>query len=261
MGNKIILSTGALFHLSIEEMFHIARRAKFDGLELIIDDYKSSTDVDKLKKYIVKYKLPVLSVHAPLDNCQMFGDEASNIVLKTLEITSSLESKVVVFHPSRKKYKKYQNNLRSSISSNRNNAIKMVVENMPKNNTNKNDAIFYDPEPLEEFFGNICLDTSHLATTKLDFKKKIESITNSIKHVHLADSNFVSAGDGFYADEHLPCLTGKLNLKWLTQKLSETEYSGMYCLELRPQIFKGLKIEETVSKLSEIRLVVESLVA
>lgn len=260
MRNKIILSTGALFHLPIEKIFRIAKSAKFDGLELIVDDNKDSANVDKLKKYIFKYKLPILSVHAPLDNCEIFRDEANDIVLETLEIAKSLLSKVAVFHPSRKKFKTYQNNLRSSIRLNQNNAVKMVVENMPKNNTNKNDEIFYDPEPLEEFFGDICLDTSHLATTKLDFKNKIESTINSIKHIHLADSDFVSEGGDYFVDEHLPCSTGKLELRWLSQKLNEAGYNGMYCIELRPKIFKNFRLDEITGKLSKIAIIVRGLI-
>lgn len=261
MKNKIVLSTGTLFHLSIEEIFCIAGNAKFDGLELIIDENKDSTDIEKLKKYIIKYELPVLSVHAPLDNCEVFGDEASDIVLETLGIAKSLGSKVAIFHPSRKKYKTYQNDLRSSIRSNHNNAMKIAVENMPKNNTNKNDATAYDPELLQKSFGDICLDTSHLATTKLDFKMKINNTIKSIRHLHLADSNFVSEGEDYFVDEHLPCSTGKLDLKWLTQKLNKMGYNGMYCIELRPKLFKDLKIEEIINKLSEIVLVVKNLVA
>lgn len=259
MRNKIILSTGALFHFSIEKIFYITKRASFDGLELILDENEGSTDVEKLKKYTIEYELPILSVHAPLDNCKVFGDESNNIILRTLEIAKSLGSKVVVFHPIREKNETYQNDLRSGIKSNQNNAIKMVVENMPKKM--EGNKTFYDPEPLEDFFGDICLDTSHLATTKLDFKTKIESIINSVKHVHLADSNFVSEREDCFIDEHLPCSSGKLDLKWLAQKLNETGYKGMYCIELRPKIFKNLKLEETANELSKIVLVVKNLIA
>jgi sugar phosphate isomerase/epimerase len=252
MKNKIILSTGSLFHLSIEEIFYIAESAGFDGLELIIDNNKDSTDVGRLKEYIAKYKLPILSVHAPLDNCEVFGDRADSIVQKTLEIAEILESVVVVFHPTRKTYEMYKNDLIQNLKANLDDKVKLVVENMPKNVANKNDEIVYDPELFQSFFKDICLDTSHLATTGLDFKIKIKNIINSVKHVHLADSNFVSEKEDYFVDEHLPCSTGKLDLKWLTQKLSETGYDGMYCIELRPKIFEELKIEEIIEKLSEI---------
>jgi len=35
----------------------------------------------------------------------------------------------------------------------------------------------------------------------------------------------------------------------------------MYCIELRPKIFKDLKLEETVSELSRIMLVAKDLIA
>lgn len=224
MKNKIILSSGALFHHPIKEIFYIiAKHAEFDGLELIIDDNIDSTDINKLKKNISKFNVPILSVHAPLDNCEVFGNEANEIVSRTLKIVKSLGSKVAVFHPSRKNFDMYRDELLLSLEANQSSRIKLVVENKPKNKDNVNDNFFYDPEQLERFFRDICLDTSHLATTKLDFNTKIKSVISSIKHVHLADSNFVSEGGDYFVDEHLPCLTGKLDLGWFTQELKKIE--------------------------------------
>lgn len=49
MRNKIILSTGALFHLPIKKVFCIAKKTNFDGLELILDENEGSTDIERLK--------------------------------------------------------------------------------------------------------------------------------------------------------------------------------------------------------------------
>lgn len=247
--NKLILSTGCLFHKPLGDTFWLAKKAGFDGIEVMVDNNPDSQNIKKIIGYAKKYKIPVLSLHMPLDKCAAFGDEPQEIINSMVGIAQKLNVKNIVVHPARKTIDGYYNKLKDAINSIDNDVI-ITVENLPDNG--KYEKKMHNPVALARDFRKICIDTSHLATTKLDFRSAVSKTKKSISHIHFSDSNIVKQ-NGFVTDDHLPIGCGKLPLEWLVRQLKESNYKGMFCIELRPELFTGLSNKQTIKILNDIR--------
>ena len=266
--NKLILSTGCLFHKPLGDTFLLAKKAGFDGIEVMVDNNPESLDTRKLNGFAEKFNIPVLSLHMPLDKCAVFGDDPQEIINSMVGIAQKLIVKNIVVHPARKTSSSYYNKLIDAINSKNNettnavyssngseklptrNGIVFAVENLPDNG--KYNKKVQNPVGLSQDFQDICLDTSHLATTSLDFKEVVSEAKNNIRHVHFSDSDILKK-DGIVTDDHLPLVHGKLPLKWLVQLLINTGYKGMFCFELRPELFSGLSSTQITDLLKDIR--------
>lgn len=251
---KITLSTGTLFHLPLEEIFDVIKAAQFDGLELLLDNEIHQKGVPVLRALSVSHKLPILSVHAPLDHIQIFGDTADAILERTRRLATDIGTSKVVVHPYRIGSPHYENELSHWMTENLPTAgPKIFIENLPKQVQSEHlIAAVYDPQQLAAQFTAICLDTSHLATTGLDLKKIVSINWSKIGHVHLSDSNFKPINDQANRDEHLPPGAGKLPLEWLVKFLQQHGYAGDYCIELRPANLAHLSHQELTKFLQEM---------
>lgn len=257
-----------MFHKPLGDTFWLAKKAGFDGIEVMVDNNPESYSIEKLNKLTKKYDIPILSLHMPLDKCSVFGDEPQEIINSMVGIAQKLNVKNIVVHPARKVIGNYYNNFKDAIngiiinttsavySSNDSeklptrNGIVFSVENLPDNG--KYNKKVQNPVELSQDFHDICLDTSHLATTSFDFKEVVSEAKNNIRHVHFSDSDILKK-DGIVTDDHLPLGHGKLPLKWLVQLLINTGYEGMFCIELRPELFTGLSDKQTINILNDIR--------
>lgn len=248
--NKIILSTGALFHLPLSDIFLIAKKSGFEGLEMIIDNNPETINVTLLQQLTQRFRIPILSVHAPLDNCLVFGNEARKIINETLQIAKKIDADILVFHPWRgdnpKSYDDFTKTLKDTKNTKK---IILLPENLPKTAGKKKNC---NPVSLIKKFSDICLDTSHLATAGINFEKTINAVLRYIKHVHLSNSNLTKIKKGVCKDEHLPVGQGKLPLSWLANLLYDHSYRGYYCLELRPSVFQNKTASGIISDLKEI---------
>lgn len=260
---SIIISTGGLFFLKMADIFKVVATAGYSGLELIIDLDPVATDPKTLLELINKYKLPITSVHMPMQSCNVFGKNTNKILSETLRLTRAVDAKTVVIHPWRVTDKSYTNSLTKTIKTNNNfQRVNCVVENLPKYVQGHSvPSKYYDPSLLASNASFLCLDTSHLATTKLNFLEAIESVLDQIRHVHLSDSNLYSPLDksDAYTDDHLPPGSGKLPLAKVIRLLQENKYAGKFCIELRPYELKKLSKKELIEKLREHRLNTQSL--
>ena len=62
---KVGLSTASVYPLRAEAAFEYAARLGYDGVELMVWAESVSQDVAAVKKLSRRYRVPVLSVHAP----------------------------------------------------------------------------------------------------------------------------------------------------------------------------------------------------
>ncbi len=247
MSNRILLSTGSLFHLPLATIFSIARNSGFDGLELIFNEYPETINPQVVQKAIDGFSLPVISAHVPMDSCSVFGAVAEKIIIKCIETGSQIGVEKLVIHPWRKNTPGYSNQLFGSIDDLRARSTQdLLIENLPKQvNDYEVAEKYYNPIMLRKSSQSICLDTSHLATTKLDFKHHVGAILPAINHVHLSDSNLQRMNEVALLDEHLLVGAGKLPLQWFIHQLSSIHYKGDYTIEVRPSAF-GQKSEEAI---------------
>jgi len=246
--NRVILSTGALFTLPVSNIFQIAKKSGFGGIELMIDKDPGTSDAESLNWLRQKYRTEVPAVHVPLSNCSIFGNGAKEILSRSITIARSVEARTLVVHPVRDDNKNFAAELERALLELQK-KFGIVTENLPKKPTRG--IRFYSPLVIAKNYGKICLDTSHLATTGMDFRKSILAVLDKVKHIHISDSNLTTV-EGVIRDEHLPPAEGKLPLGWLIKTLCDTGYKGYFCVELRPEIFSSKSNREITKILSRI---------
>lgn len=247
MKNKIILSTGSLFFLPLEKIINIAKAAGFDGIELMVDQTSLTRDDKKLIKLSKKYSLPILAIHAPHDKYDCFSQTANGIVGGSMALAKKLKAQVVVIHPARIALPEYSNDLKKLDLSD-----PIVVENLPDNGRlHSSDQNYVRPLFVNNIFDNICLDTSHLATSGGDFKKQAMAMLPKIRHIHFSDNALKINSKNFIEDSHLLPSEGKLPLKWLLRELSKIDYRGFISLELLPNYFSEKSPNDIIRILRE----------
>lgn len=236
MKNKIILSTGSLFFLSLEKIFKIAQQAGFNGIELMVDQTPRTRNVKLLKRLSKKYHLPILAVHAPHDKYDCFTQTAQGIVDGLTNLAKQLKVETMVVHPARIGLPQYAEDLKKVIVKNQE-KNKICIENLPVNDRLcPQDQKYMSPKIVEKKYQRICLDTSHLATNDGDFKKLVKLLLPKIHHIHFSDNALKKKKDkNFIADTHLLPGVGKLPLTWVLKQLKNSKYRGYISIELLPE--------------------------
>ncbi len=85
----------------------------------------------------------------------------------------------------------------------------------------------YLPEHLLGL-GAVTLDTSHVGASRVDLMHAHATLAQQLGHVHLSDSDLTGG------DQHRLPGKGRLPLRPFLAALSEGDYSGAVCLELKP---------------------------
>ena len=62
---KVGLSTASVYPMKTEAAFEYAAKLGYDGVELMVWGESVSQDIDAVAKLSRRYRIPVLSVHAP----------------------------------------------------------------------------------------------------------------------------------------------------------------------------------------------------
>lgn len=244
---KILLSTGSLHHLTFDEVFSIAKKFEFSGVEFYLQTpfQLFSISPEEIKKISIKYDIPVLSIHAPSYERFLiqFILNRDKIVIETwlytLNLATYLQAELIVIHPfpflfrRRKCRCDFQNLLNTLKSDN----IKICIENMPK-------LLFLSPHILitSDEFRNFCkknncfqtLDITHCRTEKINPGVFFTDNKDYIQDIHISDYKSCR--------QHLPLGRGDTNFSELFKKLKEENYQGFITLELTPQNIPNIEI-------------------
>lgn len=238
---KVSLSTGWKFDLffSIKQSFEIAKKLKFDGIELVINSEYAFHKTSYIKRLSAKYDIPVLSIHCPLF-AMPFLWPFKYWLDKTFRIADTLGAKLVVIHPPylktygtksgikllnylTKKQKEFPN-------------IKITLENFKRSRKNKKEYINHLEELhelLEKYDFKFTLDTTHLGYNKLDPIKSYKLFKKRTINIHFSD----------WANNHQHLTPGKgiLPLTQFLEQLKNDNYQGNLTLELIFQPFVSYK--------------------
>jgi len=234
---KILFSTGCLYYLPLKDVFHVARKAGFDGCDLVIDGRFNN---DRYIETVMECGeiLPICSIHAPFVRIKSWVANP-DILTRTIDIARKVGARIVNFHPPSwysmemkfikwfKKVADFQEELGCG-------DIALAIENMPLVGKRVMLApyIFNDYEDLIAFGLERNLfftyDTTHLGTFGGDsvavFLKYFR--TKRLKNIHLSDyGNFKS---------HLFLGTGELSIVKLLNTLRRLGYDEFVTLELAP---------------------------
>ncbi|MBA4391020.1 MAG: sugar phosphate isomerase/epimerase [Syntrophus sp. (in: bacteria)] len=235
---KFLFSTGCLYELPIEEIFHVARDAGFDGCELVVGShFNNDRYIDRIKA--CTEILPVYTIHAPFVQVKAWGSKV-NALKQTVELAASLGAEVVTFHPPSwlaieinfyqwfKKTEDFQKELGLA-------HMFLAIENMPRMGKLRKFShyLLSDIEYLINFgIGRnlyFTFDITHMATFEDDTIASLLRIfkTGRLKNIHISDySNFRS---------HLFPGRGDLPIAKLLNTVRQVGYDGMLTLEVSPR--------------------------
>ena len=256
--NKIGLGTSSVFPLKLEESFHIAKEAGYDGLEIMITNDKQTRDEAYLDSLVQKYQLPVLSFHAPVLILTHFvwGTDPEVKLRKTAELAAKMNSDTVVVHPPFSWQGSYSNNFLNIVDNiSSETGVTIGVENMFPWKLKGKQVEAYKPSWTEivNTTPKITLDFSHAALSGLNSLQLVQEFGEKLHHIHLCDGFGISnpgVKDKIF-DEHLPPGYGNQPVKETLQVLAENNWTGHVVAEVntRKQRTKDAKIailKETV---------------
>src|SRR6476469_10480108 len=63
---RIGMSTSCVYPQPTEHTFKLAKRAGYDGVEIMVTNDDGTRDADALLELSERYSLPILSIHAPV---------------------------------------------------------------------------------------------------------------------------------------------------------------------------------------------------
>jgi sugar phosphate isomerase/epimerase len=247
---KVGLSTASVYPLRAEAAFEYADRLGYDGVELMVWGESVSQDIDAVKRLSRRYRVPVLSVHAP---CLLISQRVwgANPILKlerSVRAAEQLGAPTVVVHPPFRWQRRYADGFTDQVSAlEASSDVRVAVENMfpfradrffgadqsrarmRKRGGGPGPAISaFAPsyDPLDGNHAHYTLDLSHTATAGTHAIDMARRMGSGLVHLHLCD------GSGLPADEHLVPGRGTQPCAEVCQMLAGGGFAGHVVLEV-----------------------------
>ena len=248
---KVGLSTASVYPLRTEAAFEYAARLGYDGVELMVWAESVSQDIDAIEQLSKRYRMPVLSVHAPclLISQRVWGRNPIPKLERSVRAAERLGAQTVVVHPPFRWQRRYAEGFADQVAGlEANGEVMIAVENMSrlradrffgagpssiermrKRGGNPGPGISaFAPsyDPLDGDHAHYTLDLSHSATAGTDAIDMARRMGTGLVHLHLCD------GSGASADEHLVPGRGTQPAVEICQMLAAGDFAGHVILEV-----------------------------
>lgn len=235
---RILLSSGSLHTLPLEEAFRIASETGYDGMEVIISEAFVGDEGYSLLRNL-KEIAPIYVLHAPFDPIPGWGNRISTLI-KTIELARRVSVPMVNFHPPRWldleiKFWRWMYGVRDYQRELGGGKVAIAMENMPyrgrllrfnPNILRKTREVIRFIEKRNLYF---TFDCAHMGTATMHFIRNFLKLykTKRVKNIHFSDYQ--------NQNEHLLPGRGILPLAGLLGHLQESGYDEMITLEIIPQ--------------------------
>lgn len=206
---KLGFSTTCTFPVPLETSFVMGKEAGFDGIEIMVSANKQTRDPKYLNHLSQKYRLPILSFHAPtlLLTHFVWGKDPGVKLEKTAELAATVGASTVVVHPPYVWQKGYKDLLLDLVTQvERNTGVVVAVENMFPWKVKNTAVKAYEPdwETTVDTVSHLTYDFSHAALSGWDSLEQVRKLHSQIAHIHLCDGiGNIEGSDGKIFDEHL----------------------------------------------------------
>ncbi|OBY32318.1 sugar phosphate isomerase/epimerase family protein [Mycolicibacter kumamotonensis] len=247
---KVGLSTASVYPLRAEAAFEYAARLGYDGVELMVWGESVSQDIGAVRRLSQKYRVPVLSVHAPclLISQRVWGANPIHKLERSVRAAERLEAQTVVVHPPFRWQRRYAEGFSDQVAElEAKSDVAVAVENMFPFRTDRFfgadqsrermrrrgggpgagiSAFAPSYDPLDGGHAHYTLDLSHTATAGTDALEMARRMGSGLTHLHLCD------GTGLPADEHLVPGRGDQPTVEVCQMLAAGDFTGHVVLEV-----------------------------
>ncbi|MGV0699920.1 sugar phosphate isomerase/epimerase family protein [Mycolicibacter sinensis] len=247
---KVGLSTASVYPLRAEAAFEYAARLGYDGVELMVWGESVSQDIGAVQRLSRKYRVPVLSVHAPclLISQRVWGANPIHKLERSVRAAERLEAQTVVVHPPFRWQRRYAEGFSDQVSElEARSDVAVAVENMFPFRADRLfgadqsrermrrrgggpgaaiSAFAPSHDPLDGNHAHYTLDLSHTATAGTDALEMARRMGSGLTHLHLCD------GTGLPADEHLVPGRGDQPTVEVCHLLAASDFTGHVVLEV-----------------------------
>lgn len=247
---KVGLSTASVYPLRAEAAFEYAARLGYDGVELMVWGEAVSQDIGAVRRLSRKYRMPVLSVHAPclLISQRVWGANPIAKLNRSVRAAEQLDAPTVVVHPPFRWQRRYAEGFSDQVAElEAGSGVAVAVENMFPFRADRFfgadqsrermrrrgggpgaaiSAFAPSHDPLDGNHAHYTLDLSHTATAGADGLEMARRMGSGLTHLHLCD------GTGLPADEHLVPGRGDQPTAEVCQLLAAGDFTGHVVLEV-----------------------------
>lgn len=224
---SIGMSTSCVFPLGTEDAFRLAGEAGYDGVEIMITEDPVTRDAEALASLSSRYRMPVLSVHAPVLPFTQFvwSTDPAQKLERSAQLAVALGASTVVVHPPYVWQPRYARRFAAHVDEVADSyGVEVAVENMfalPLAGLRLN------PFASEGRPRSTTLDFSHAALAGRDSLELAMAAGDRLRHVHLCDSK-----GGGHADEHLVPGRGTQPVAEVLRYLASRHWRGSLIAEV-----------------------------
>jgi sugar phosphate isomerase/epimerase len=239
-----------VYPLRAEAAFEYATRLGYDGVELMVWGETVSQDIDAVEKLSQRYRMPVLSVHAPclLISQRVWGSNPIPKLERSVKAAEQLGAQTVVVHPPFRWQRRYADGFGEQVVAlEASSDVMVAVENMFPFRADRFfgadqsrermrrrgggpgpgfSAFAPSYDPLDGNHAHYTLDLSHTSTAGTDALEMARRMGPGLVHLHLCD------GSGLPADEHMVPGRGSQPTAEVCQMLAGSHFAGHVILEV-----------------------------
>ena len=261
---KVGLSTASVYPMRTEVAFEYAAKLGYDGVELMVWGESVSQDIDAVEKLSRRYRMPVLSVHAPclLISQRVWGANPIPKLERSVRAAEQLGAQTVVVHPPFRWQRRYVEGFTEQVADlEASSDVLVAVENMfpfradrffraeqLKERMRRRgggpgpgiSAFAPSYDPLDGNHAHYTLDLSHTATAGTDALDMARRMGSGLVHLHLCD------GSGLPADEHLAPGHGNQPVVEVCEMLAGGDFAGHVVLEVSTSGARSAHERETM---------------
>lgn len=274
----VSLSTGTLYVYPLRWTFGLAKRAGFDGLELVIGPEVESRGPAYVRKLSAEFQLPVLTVHPPVfgyGKWKHINLSYAPYMELALELTDNVNAGLMVVHPPRAydvvegTGREFVESVVAARKSVNHHGPRLGIENGARFAPRDERYVLRALPELREFADRhdlmMTLDTAHIGTYDLDLLESLKFFDGRVGNVHLSDLRTLPHWlmnqprlHSYFRQHQFPG-TGTLPLRQALRELSARGYKGPVTYELSPLAVNALTPWRVENKLREaVRFVREA---
>lgn len=248
----LLCSTGPFYMLPLGQAFEAIAKAGYRGIEIMVTSERESQSPEPLKALSEDFGISVGVIHAPflVLTRRVFTTDPLEKIKRSVDLAQNVASGLVVVHPPYQWQVSYARWCQQELEPfGVREGVTVAVENMFPVWVRGRGIAFHRWTGIEDLkrFGQLVLDTSHLAVTGIDIVTAYEELSDRIVHIHLSNNT------GTGRDSHSPMTQGVLPIGAFLERVAGTGYAGSITVELdiRPWASQPAKLASVLREQRE----------